>query len=348
MRGTRHLAAAVLSASLLLGTSATAFTPRVAAQEVQAGQPVVVSVAALNVRSAPSLSGSIVAILTGGEVISVVSRPTTADGYDWYQIERGGVYLGWAVRGFIPDTAGSTPAPSTPPTTPTTPPTTPPAGGFTYGTSVTVTASLLNVRALPTISGQILTVYPAGRVATITGEAQVADNITWYPVDNLGWVSGEYLRATSGGTTTPPTPTTPPSTGATSIWRVDVDALNIRATPGTSGAIVRTVPFGTRLTQTGSPVAVDGRNWFPMDNVGWVSAQFVVLVQEELYVTTDVLNVRSTPSTAGTILRTLTYAQTVNVFDFAYDANGELWQAIDTAGTQWVSGRYISIRLPGQ
>lgn len=274
MRGTRHLAAAVLSASLLLGTSATAFTPRVAAQEVQAGQSVVVSVAALNVRSAPTLNGSIVAILTGGELIRVVSRPTTADGYDWYQIERAGVYIGWAVRGFIPGTAGSTPTPSTPPTTPP-PPTAPPAGGFAYGTSVTVTASLLNVRALPTISGQILTVYPAGRVATITGEAQVANNITWYPVDNFGWVSGEYLRVSGGGTTTPTTP------GDEEVINLTVTAgvLNVRSAPSLSGTIVDVRYYGQLVRFCADATAADGSRWVAINaaRTQWVSLSFVSL-----------------------------------------------------------------------
>lgn len=341
MRGARHLAAVVLSASLILGTAALGQTPA-AAQSYQVGEPVVVTVPALNVRAAPSLSGAIVTVLQKDTVVRVVGGPTTADGYLWFQIERAGVTIGWSVAGFISGTAPSQPGEPAP--------TTPPAGGYAYGASVTVTASLLNVRALPTITGQILTVYAVGRVATITGEPRVADNITWYPVDNLGWVSGAYL--TGGGTTTTPPTTTPPSTGATSVFRVEAALLNVRATPGLTGAIVKTVPYGTLLTVTGPSTAVDGYLWFPVDAGGWVGggygsgSDYLTLVQMELYVTAGALNVRSTPSTAGAIIGTLTYAQTVNTFDYAYDANGTLWYAIDVAGTRWVAGAYISIRLP--
>ncbi len=340
MRGARHLAAVVLSGSLLFGTAAIGHHPSALAQDFQVGQPVVVDVPALNVRSAPNLSGSIVTVLLQDEEVSVVSAPTTADGYDWYQIQRAGVYVGWAVNGFIPGSAGSGGA------DPSTPPTTTPGGGYAYGASVTVTTSLLNVRSLPSITAQILSVYAYGRVATITGEAQVADNITWYPVDNYGWVSGEYLAANGISTPRPPTtPTTPPTTGGSGILTVAVDALNVRATPGTTGAIVKTVSYGTQLTQTGEATFVEGAAWFPVDNIGWVSGQFLAVAPDEVYVTADVLNVRSTPSTSGSIVGTLSYGQAVTVYDSAVDASGGNWFAINAAGTQWVSGPYVNIRL---
>lgn len=339
MRGARHLAAVVLSGSLLLGTAATGHHPSASAQEFQVGQPVVVTVAALNVRDAPTLSGSIVTVLLQDEVVSVVSAPTSADGYDWYQIQRAGVYVGWAVNGFIPGSAGSGGA--EPPTTP--------GDGYTYGASVAVTASLLNVRALPSLSADVLSVYAYGRVATITGEAQVADNITWYPVDNFGWVSGEYLQPSEGGTPTSPTsptsPTTPPTTGTGTIFTVDADALNVRSTPGLTGTILKTVLYGTQLTQSGNPTTVDGILWFPVDNLGWVSGQFLQQDVETVYVLADVLNIRSAPSTGGSIVGTLTYGQAVTIFANAQDEDGATWYAIDAAGTQWVSGQFVTIRL---
>jgi uncharacterized protein YgiM (DUF1202 family) len=268
MRGARYLAAVVLSTSLVLGTLTIGYTPSTSAQEIQVGEPVVVTVDALNVRSEPTLSGSIVTVLRFTDVVRVVSAPTFADGYDWYQIQRADVTIGWAVRGFIPGSAG--PPDQTPywPTTPTTPT---PSGGYVYGTAVTVTTSLLNVRALPSITAQILTVYPAGRVATITGEARVADNITWYPVDNYGWVSGEYL--TAGGATTPT-----PGDEVINLT-VTADVLNVRSSPDLSGTIVDVRYYGQLVRFYDRAYASDGSLWIAINaaETQWVSNSFVDL-----------------------------------------------------------------------
>lgn len=272
MRGARHLAVALLSTSLLLGAAIIGHTPSASAQEIQVGEPVVVTVDALNVRSAPSLSGSIVAVLHYTDVVRVVSAPTVADGYDWYQIQRADITIGWAVRGFIPGSAG--PPDQTPywPTTPTAP--TSPVGGYVYGTSVTVATSLLNVRVLPSITAQILTVYPVGRVATITGEPQIADNITWYPVDNYGWVSGEYL--TAGGATTP---TTPAPDDEIINLTVTADVLNVRSAPNLNGAIVDLRYYGQLVRFYDRAYAADGSLWIAINaaETQWVSNSFVDL-----------------------------------------------------------------------
>lgn len=264
MRGTRHLAVAVLSTSLLLGTAPLGQPSSASAQTCQVGEPVVITVAALNVRSVPSLSGSIVTVLTKDTVVRVVGGPTTADGYLWFQIERAGVTIGWSVAGFISGTAPSNPTEPTPTT---------PGGGYAYGSSVTVTTSLLNVRALPSITAQILTVYPAGRIATITGEARVADNITWYPVDNYGWVSGEYLSA-SGGTAIPTTP------GDEVInLTVTADVLNVRSSPSLAGAIVDLRYYGQLVRFYDRATAADGSLWIAINaaETQWVSNSFVDL-----------------------------------------------------------------------
>ncbi len=274
MRMRRHVAAAVLGVSLTFGglvAGSASLTPSAAAQEdVQeaSGYPVVITVPALNVRSAPTLSGSVVTILIQNDVVRVVAGPTTADGYAWYQIEQRGVVVGWSVAGFIQGSAAD-PDPIPQPTTPTTP-----TGGYAYGSSVTVATSLLNVRALPSITARILTVYPAGRVATITGSPQVADNITWYPVDNYGWVSGEYL--TAGGATTP---TTPLPDDEVIDLTVTASVLNVRSAPGLSGTIVDVRYFQQLVRFYDRAYAADGSQWIAINAAGtqWVSNSYVNL-----------------------------------------------------------------------
>lgn len=105
-----------------------------------------------------------------------------------------------------------------------------------------------------------------------------------------------------------------------------------------TGAIVWTVPYGTRLTQTGAWTVADGLvpGREPRLDHGAVRG---VRAEVALYVTARALNVRSSPNTAGTIIGTLTYGPTVSAYNFAYDANVTLWKAIDVAGTQWIAGQ---------
>lgn len=275
MRGARHLAVAVLTLAMLLGSSSIAFTPHTSAREIQVGEPVVVTVDALNVRSAPALTGSIVAVLHYTDVVRVVSAPTYADGYTWYQIQRADITIGWAVQGFIPGSAG--PPDSTPywPTVPTTP-TTPASGTFIYGDPVMVSTNLLNVRLLPSISAPILTVYPYATEGTITGGPTVADNITWYAVDNYGWVSGEYLWLNACGCRDG---VYPPEDGAGSTGGLSVTAavLNVRSAPSLGGTIVDTRSYGQTVSQYGEATAADGSRWIAIDNAQtrWVSALYV-------------------------------------------------------------------------
>lgn len=56
------------------------------------------------------------------------------------------------------------------------------------------------------------------------------------------------------------------------------NGLNIRATPGLSGAKLATVPDGTQLTVVGGPQAADGLTWWQVQGsagTGWAAEQFL-------------------------------------------------------------------------
>ena len=284
VRFVRHAAAAVLGASLVFGGVVAGFgsiAPVTSAQEAQAGSSAYVDVASLNVRSTPSLSGTISATLSYGTVVSLVGGPVTADGYDWHQVQQGGTTLGWSVNGFA---LGA--APGGGGTTPTTP-TTPAPSDFIYGDPVMVNTDLLNVRSSPSINAPVLTVYGYGTSATVTGDATVADGYTWYPVDNLGWVASDYLTLNACGCRDGVYPTDGGSevggdTGGVSTapdidFKVTTDALNVRSGPGLTSPIVGTLFLGDAVTQHGEARTADGYMWIPIDGnqTQWVANQFV-------------------------------------------------------------------------
>lgn len=268
-----------MGASLVFGGVAAgvgSITPVASAQEAQAaGSSAYVDVASLNVRSTPGLSGTITTTLSFGTVVTIVGDPVTADGYNWYQVQLANGTTGWSVNGFTlgagPGGGGTTtPAPTTP--------TTPAPGSFIYGDPVMVNTDLLNVRSLPSISASILTVYAYGTTGTITGGPTVADGITWYAVDNYGWVAGQYLWLNACGCRDGVYP--PEEDGSTTPdidFNVTTDALNIRSGPGLSSSVVGTLVFGDAVTQYGEARTVDGYTWIPIDGkqTQWVANQFV-------------------------------------------------------------------------
>lgn len=342
MRGARHLAAVVLSTSLLLGTSAVVVMPRAAAQESVASASAVIAVDALNIRATPGLSTPIVTTLGYGTVITITGASVDVDGYAWYPIELSNGTSGWSVAGFI---LGTTPPNG--PVTPGTPAT--PTGGFLYGDPVMVSTDLLNVRSSPSINASVLTVYGYGTTATITGDPTVADNITWYPIDNYGWVSGAYLWLNACGCRDGVYP--PEDDGGTSgaggdgsgvsfaynaYVHVRTDALNVRSAPSLSASVVTVYTSGTLSVITGGPTVADGYTWYAVDNLGWVAGDYLSIYETlQKTINVDVANVRSSPSTSGAIVSTLFYGTVVDVYDFGGDANAQ-WIAINPARTQWV------------
>ena len=53
----------------------------------------------------------------------------------------------------------------------------------------------LNFRAAPSIGGEPLSCQQDGNRADVVGGPQLADDITWWQLKDLGWASGEFLQA---------------------------------------------------------------------------------------------------------------------------------------------------------
>ncbi len=303
-----------------------------------AGDVVSVTADALNVRQTPSTAAAIVSTLAFGQQVTLTGGGQVVGTITWYPIAGG-----WVSGEFLA-TTGATP--------PTTPPTTPSAtGGFAYGDTVSVTTDLLNVRQLPTLSAAVLTAYGYGTQAMITGEARQADGITWYPVDNTGWVSGDYLtKVVGGGGTTPPT--TPPATpGSGSPSIVTTDVLNVRSEPSLSASIVATLYNGAQVTVIGDGVQADGFNWVNLDGLGWVAGQYLGgigrpdgpdgSVTGTATVIVDAANVRAQPTTLSRIVDVLGYGTEVTTYGQARDSDGTLWYPINVEYTQWVAASLL-------
>ena len=245
------------------------------------------------------------------------------------------------------------------------PPTQPP----TYpGSSITVTAYTLNVRAEPNAWAAILTRISNGQTHPAIGRN--ADS-SWIQVNvngTIGWVSRAYVNGygleglpiTGGGNPYPPTPTPIPPQGAYAT--VTAYALNVRNTPNPyTGAVL------TRIQRDQTYAAV-GRNadtsWVQLNVngiIGWVNRSYVSGYGFEFLPITDnsvpnppptafatviayFLNVRSAPNPWATQLTIIARGQTYPVVGRNADAS---WVQLNVNGTLgWVNRGWVSLSNP--
>jgi len=151
------------------------------------GDNVVVFDGPLNVRESASIDADIITKLDEGDEATITDGPTTADGYDWYEIEVNGDSPGWIAGAFISlanSDSGST-------------------AEFSVGDAVRADVDGLNLRADAGLDAEILSTVDVGSLFRVDDGPVSADGYTWYKVFNYfygeGWVAGELVSLEPNG-----------------------------------------------------------------------------------------------------------------------------------------------------
>lgn len=222
---------------------------RVAAQN--GDQQRTVAVDRLNVRSGPGLGYSVVAVLSRGDIVSLIGGPQWADGYEWVKVAVWGTNTsGWVASQFLGQESGSP---------------------FAPGSTVHVAVDRLNLRSGAGTGYSVIRTYARGTSATVTSNGIRANGYVWVPVrvsDGAeGWFASEFLEA-----------------GAGSIprdrVRVAQGPLRVRSRPSLSGEVYYSAPTGAYGTVMDGPVSADGYTWLKVqldsNNVlGWMAQEFL-------------------------------------------------------------------------
>ena len=207
-------------------------------------------------------------------------------------------------------------------------------------TTGTVTADVLNIRANPNTSSNIIGTFNYNTKVSI-----IEINNGWYKVsynNSTGWVSGDYVKLDSTSTST--------STGT-----VNADSLNVRAGASTSNKIIGSLSNGAKVE-----IISTANGWHQIkynSGTGYVSADYISLASSTTppsnsgssnnnstiintgTVNATVLNVRSGSSTSHSVIGTLSSGSKVEIIE---TANG--WHKIKYNNTQgYVSADYIKI-----
>ena len=216
---------------------------------------------------------------------------------------------------------------------------------FANSNEGTVTADALNVRSGPSTSYGITTKLYKGDKVEILETSN-----GWHKIKasngKIGWVSGDYIKVSSGSTSQPSTTTTKATVTATS--------LNVRSGAGTSYSVITKLPKGTVVDVLESA----SNGWKKIKTsggtTGWVSGEYLTTgsagnsstdnstsqTSYKATVNTDSLNMRKGAGTSYSVITKLSNGTVVDVLESA--SNG--WKKIKTSnGTiGWVSGSYLA------
>ena len=213
---------------------------------------------------------------------------------------------------------------------------------FANSNEGTVTADALNVRSGPSTSYGITTKLYKGDKVEILETSN-----GWYKIKasngKIGWVSGDYIKVSSG------------STSQTSYKAtVTATSLNVRSGAGTSYSVITKLSKGTVVDVIES--ASNGWKKVKTSNgtTGWVSGSYLTTgvveypstdnstsqTSYKATVNTDSLNMRKGAGTSYSVITKLSKGTVVDVLESA--SNG--WKKIKTSnGTiGWVSGSYLA------
>lgn len=245
----------------------------------------------------------------------------------------------WQNTAQITATAGATTAPS--------------------GTTATVTAFTLNVRAEPNTTAAILTKVNAGQsfpvISTNTDNSWVQINVN----GTVGWVSANFVTISGAPaaqvTAAPTQAAATPAPGAASAT-VTAFRLNVRAEPNATAQVLTQVTSGQSFAVLATSV---DNNWIQINangTTGWVSANFVNLSGQPAAQATAVstqsatatsgprvlfnVNLRAAPNVDADVLTIIPRNSTLQVL--GRNENSDWLQVTFNNVTGWVSAPLVT------
>lgn len=254
MHRRQFLQAGIGSSVAIIAGQAAGFGPLLRSAAAQGDEQRTVIVDALNLREGPGLDHGVVSVLAYGQIVSIISDVTWADGYGWVQVAVWSSNLsGWVAAEFIGGESGGS--------------------SFAPGADVHVATDLLNLRSGPGLGDSVIDVYPGGTAATVRDNAVLRDGYTWIPVEvsdgTQGWFAATYLAAGNG-----PIPS--------DRIQVTDGPLNVRSEPSLNGAGITSAPAGAYGTvEQPNLVDADGYSWVYVrleddpSVVGWMATAFL-------------------------------------------------------------------------
>lgn len=290
----------------------------------------------VNLRSEPSLRGTIVGQVNFMNEATIIDGPMPANGYTWYQVETA-VATGWITErhlGNETDLAKPT--------------------RLGVGDAVVaVEPDGVALRVSPSPDASHIVGLPIGTRGAIIEGPENAAGYNWVKIQTqlgTGWAAEEFFDAADSYEGV----VEEFEIGTTVV--VDTDSLNLRQHPDLDAAIVRTLGTGVVATILRGPEKANNFTWYEIetdDATGWSVGSFlatsesgsrerVFAIGEAVYVNTDAVNLRATPSLNSDVVTVLLHHENGSVLAGPESADGHTWYQIETAsGTGWASAQFF-------
>lgn len=197
---------------------------------------------ALNLRSGPGTSNSVLLVMPNNAQVGVTGSPQSG----FTPVRYNGTN-GWASSQYLSSTAPGATA-------------TPTSGTVLSNAWVSSTGGL-NLRSGPGTTNGVLLVIPNGAQVGVTGSPQSGFTPVRYNGTN-GWASSQYLSSTQPGASATPT------SGSVIETRYATAGLNMRSGAGTTFSVILVIPSGAAVSITGGqtngffPVRYNSTNGF--------------------------------------------------------------------------------------
>lgn len=344
-----------LAVALALGWQAPSAlaAPRVAAgggngPSSPSTQATVINTQWLNLRSGPGLNCPVLTTISGGGLVAVISGPTRADGYDWYQVSYKGLtgYAAGAYLSGLTGNGGNTGG----------------GGELTVGGYASVTAPYLNLRCGPSLSCPISMSLPQGAIVKLLGGPTAKDGYHWWQVsytNQTGYVAGDYLTPASGPGGGPQGCTSTCTLVVGGDAQVTSAALNLRTGPSITCPVATSMPHAAVVHVLDGPTQEDGYDWYKVSyggTVGYAAGAYLAPVSgtggsggsphpgaDAVVTGTPYLHLRNGAGLACDILATMPQGATVHVLDGPTSADGFDWYKVSYNGqTGYAAGAWLA------
>lgn len=313
---------AIMGVSTGWSTSSVSAQDDVTAAAITPGTNAVVDDGPLNQRQQPNTSGTVLQVLATGTLVSVISGPTSANGYNWWYVTANGTN-GYVVGQYLAEV------------------------GFPVGSSVYVNSNNVNIRSGPGTTYGITGQLSTGATAEVLAGPSAGNGYTWYQIQygtsSNGWIAGMYLTLSSG----------PPSGvfGVNSWIMLDDPPVNVRSGPGTGFSVTGSLTNNDQPVRvTGAATTAGAYTWYPIITLGgfsgYVAGDFFeggIYLDADAIVADGPLNLRATASSSGTILTSMPNNASIYINDVTpVYANGIAWFNVTyNSTTGWAAGMYL-------
>ncbi|WP_249365404.1 SH3 domain-containing protein [Cytobacillus citreus] len=299
---------------------------------LQIGKNAAITEDNVNVRKGATTSYEVVTKLSKGTVVKVIDSFKNSKNEVWYRIEAGST-TGWVIQNYLKPAGDSNPPPPS-------------------NETKIIQADKAPVRKGATEAYSIVTYVTKNQKVTIIDTFKNAKQETWYRID-LGKVQGWiHESAFKPGSNLPSPPeTTNPIPEIGSYVYSHQNGLDVRKGASESYASVSKLSLNQKVKVIDHFSHPNGATWLRVEVtpslMGWIPAGTVGTSEAmnlNLYVSADVANLRSGPSTNDAVVDQATKGTKLKAIKKVTNESGEVWyQAVTSSNkTVWVSASVVS------